>query len=185
MWGRDDYAIVLEFLPRGHATGRPEPLVQLLGDKFFTLLEAIAREGVTLKNGDRVYVGDGDRPQIERIKKRIEVNELTTFAKSELPFLVERLVREQEPRFVEFFNKALPVTTRMHQLELLPGIGKKHMFAILDERKKQPFTSYADIKARVHGLADPAKAVAGRIVIELEDRNQRFRLFVAGPPVRM
>jgi putative nucleotide binding protein len=35
------------------------------------------------------------------------------------------MVKEQEERFVEFFNKAEPITTKLHQLELLPGIGKR------------------------------------------------------------
>lgn len=181
---RDETAVVLDFLPKGHATGRPEPLAQLLGDKYFTLLEAVAREGVTIKHGDKVYIGEGERKEIDHIKRRIAIAELTTFARSELPFIVEKVVRDNEARFVDFYNKSQPVSTRTHQLELLPGIGKKHMFDILAERKKGPFKSFEDIKVRIHLLSDPAGLIARRILKELENEEERFRLFVLGPPRR-
>ena len=51
------------------------------------------------------------------------------------------------PMAIEFFNKAAPLTTRMHQLELLPGLGKKHMWEIIEERKDKPFeSSFPDFK---------------------------------------
>ncbi len=181
---RDETAVVLDFLPKGHATGRPDPIVQLLGDKYFTILEAIAREGVTLKHGDKVYIGDGERKEIDHVKRRIAIADLTTFAKSELPFIVEKVVRDNEARFVEFYNKSQPISTRTHQLELLPGVGKKHMFDMLDERKKGPFKSFEDIKARVRLLPDPAGLIAKRIFMEIENENERFRLFALGPPMR-
>lgn len=181
MFLRDDSAIVIDFLPKGHAIGRPEPLAQVVGDKYFTLLEVVGREGLTLKHGDKVYIGEGERKEIERIKRRITVVELTTFARSELPFVVERIVKENEGRFVDFFSKSPSVSTRVHQLELLPGIGKKHMWDILEERKKGPFKSFEDIRARIKLLPDPVGLIVKRVMKELENENERFRLFVAGP----
>ncbi|MBU5558060.1 MAG: DUF655 domain-containing protein [Candidatus Aenigmatarchaeota archaeon] len=181
---RDETAVVLDFLPKGHATGKPEPLAQLLGDRYFTLLEAVAREGVTIKHGDKVYIGEGERKEIDHIKRRITINELTSFARNELPFIVEKIVRDNEARFVDFYNKSQPISTRVHQLELLPGIGKKHMFDILAERKKAPFKSFDDVKNRIRLLSDPAGLIAKRIIKELENENERFRLFVLGPQQR-
>lgn len=181
---RDETAVVLDFMPRGHAAGKPEPIAQLLGDKYFTILEAVAREAVTLKHGDRVYIGDGERKEIDHVKRRITVAELSTFARNELPFIVEKVVRDNEARFVDFYNKSQPISTRTHQLELLPGIGKKHMFDILDERKKGPFKSFEDIKNRVRLLPDPADLIVKRVVMEIENENERFRLFAMGPPMR-
>jgi putative nucleotide binding protein len=181
---RDETAVVLDFLPKGHATGRPEALVQLLGDRYFTLLEAVAREGVTVKHGDKVYIGDAERKEIDHIKRRITLAELTTFARSELPFMIEKIVRDNEQRYVEFYNKSQPISTRVHQLELLPGIGKKHMFDIIGERKKAPFKNFDDIKDRIKLLPDPAGLIVKRILKEIENENERFRLFVLGPPMR-
>jgi len=181
---RDENVIVLEFLPKGHSTGRQEPIAQVIGDKYFSLLEVVVRRDTDLKPGDKVYIGEAKRDNIDHIKRRITTNDLTSFAKSELPFVVEKLVKENEPKFVNFFNTAQPISTRFHQLELIPGIGKKHLWDIIDERKKSPFTSFGDIKKRIKLMPDPANSVIKRIMEELESDNVRFRLFVAGPVKR-
>jgi len=181
---RDDNVIVLDFLPRGHSTGRQEPIAQVIGDKYFSLLEVVVKKDIILKSGDKTYIGEAKRDKIDHIKRRINVNELTSFAKSELPFVVEKLVKENEPRFVDFFNKSQPISTRLHQLELLPGIGKKHLWDIIDERKKGPFTSFDDVKNRIKLMPDPANSIIKRIMEELENDDIRFRLFVSGPTKR-
>ncbi|HLE07781.1 MAG TPA: DUF655 domain-containing protein [archaeon] len=180
---RDDYCVVLDFLPKGHAAWkRPEPIAQCIGEKYFALLEIVPREGIVLKNGDKVYIGDAERKEVERIKRRISEKELTTFARNELPFIVEKIVKENEARFVGFVNTAQPVSTRVHQLELLPGIGKKHMWDIIGERKKGPFKNFEDLKARVKLLPEPVGMFQKRILQEIENENERFRLFAIGPP---
>ena len=78
---------------------------------------------------------------------------------------------------VEFFNKAQPLTMRMHQLELLPGLGKKHMWEILEARKDKDFESYEDIKKRVKLMPDPEKAIIRRIQAEIEGK-EKHRIFV-------
>jgi len=181
---KDEYVIVLDFLPRGHSTGKPEPLAQVIGNKYFSLLEVVVKKDVILKPGDKTYVGDAKRDHIDHIKRRITINDLTSFAKSELPFVVEKLVKENEERFVNFFNTAQPISTRLHQLELIPGIGKKHLWDIIEEREKAPFTSFEDIKKRIKLMPDPANSIIKRIMEELENDNIRFRLFVAGPVKR-
>jgi len=184
MFFKDDNAIVLDFLQRGHATGKSEPLAQVIGDKYFSLLEVVVKSDTNLKQGDKVYIGKDTREKIDHIKRRITVNDLTTFARSELAYIVEKIVDENEQKFVDFFNTARPVTTRMHQLELLPGIGKKHMWDIIAERKKGKFKSWEDVQERVKLLPDPKGMVIKRIMEEIENQNERFRIFVAGPTQR-
>ncbi|NIW13905.1 MAG: DUF655 domain-containing protein, partial [Candidatus Thorarchaeota archaeon] len=62
------HAYVLDFLPHGRPGARPSyragALVQVVGEAYFTLLEAIAKEGVVLKTFDRVYVGKDARKEI-------------------------------------------------------------------------------------------------------------------------
>jgi putative nucleotide binding protein len=181
---KDEYAIVLDFLPHGHGFGKPEPIAQVIGTKYFSLLEVVPRKGVVLKPEDEVYIGEGKREEIDHIKRRINYEALTAFAKSELPHIVEKLVEKNEERFVEFFNKAQPITTRLHQLELLPGIGKKHMWGILEERKKEPFKSFEDLKNRVKLLPDPKSTVVKRILLELEGKEDKYRIFTVGPQRR-
>jgi putative nucleotide binding protein len=61
-------------------------------------------------------------------------------------------------------------------LELLPGVGRKHSQALLDERQKKPFESFDDIRKRVPAV-DPKKAIIERIMEELQEKD-RHRLFV-------
>jgi putative nucleotide binding protein len=176
----EDYALVLDFLPYGRPSGRGRhtsmPIAQLIGETFFTLLEAEVKRGCTLSPHERIYVGRDFRDKISRIMGRIDYEELTASAKAELESAVEELVRGQEKRFVEFFNEAQAITPRMHALELLPGIGKKIMWQIINEREKAPFKSFKDIQDRA-GIPDPAKLIAKRIVKELSGES-KYRLFV-------
>src|SRR3989344_148007 len=102
---------------------------------------------------------------------------LTQTAKNELPFVVEKIVENNEPIFIEFFNKAGPISLRAHQLEVLPGVGKKHAAEIIKAREEKLFESFDDIKTRVTAISDPKKTIVNRILAELEGKD-RFRLFV-------
>ena len=84
---------------------------------------------------------------------------------------------ENEKRFIEFYNNSGPISLRAHQLELLPGIGKRHTREILEEREKEPFTDFKNIKERVSSVPDPKKAIIERILFELEE-GDRYKLFV-------
>ena len=65
---------------------------------------------------------------------------------------------------------------RMHQLELLPGVGKKHMWEIIEERR-EPFTDFADLKSRVKLLPNPQAVILKRILKELQG-GEKYSLFV-------
>ncbi|RLG56493.1 MAG: DUF655 domain-containing protein [Hadesarchaea archaeon] len=181
----EDRGIVLDFLPQGHPNDpRPvhlkEPIAQILGDTFFTLLEVVPLKGVTFTPHELVFIGKGERDKVERIKRRIGYEELTAAAKAELPTAIEKLVSQSPERFIEFFNRAVPLTTRFHQLELIPGIGKKLMWSIIEERKKGPFADFDDLEKRVKGLVNPKSSVAKRIEMELRG-DDKYRLFVRPP----
>ncbi len=174
---REEYAIVLDFLLSGKSfSGRSEPVAQLMGEEWFTLLEAVPKPGVTLKPTERVYIGKAEREKISLIKTRITFNELTEHGKSELPVVVMKIVKEREPHFVNVFNTAGPLNIREHSLELLPGIGKKHMDAILKARTEKKFESFKDITDRVTLMQDPAKLITDRIIEELQGTG-RFYMF--------
>ncbi len=105
--------------------------------------------------------------------------ELTSAAQRELSYVVADVVKAQEARFVQFYNEAQAITTRFHMLELLPGLGKKTMWAILEERKRGKFTSFEDMAKRVPSVKHPEKLIAKRIETELSDPAQKYHLFVA------
>jgi hypothetical protein len=77
---------------------------------------------------------------------------LTQTAKSVLEQVINKLVDENSQKFVDFFNNSKPLSTRMHQIELLPGLGKKHMWEVIEERQFEKFKSFDDIKERVKQL---------------------------------
>jgi len=181
----EDHAYVLDYLPQGKMgrrweSFRAEPLVQLIGESFFTLLEATPRAGFTVSPCERVYVGkEAFREKISHIIGRIEFNDLTVAARNELPIVVEEIVMKDEQKFIEFFNTAQALTPRMHSLELIPGIGKKYAWAILDVREKELFTSFQDVREKTE-IPDPAKLIVKRILEELS-KQSKYRLFVRSP----
>ncbi len=184
----EDRGIVLDFLLQGHPSDpRPihlrEPIAQILGDTFFTLLEIVPMMGATFTLHERVFIGKGERDKVERIKRRVGYDELTAAAKAELPVAIEELINDAPERFIEFFNRAAPLTTRFHQLELIPGIGKKLMWTIIEERKKGPFADFGDLEKRAKGLSNPKSLIAKRITMELEG-GDKYCIFVRPPSRR-
>lgn len=177
----EEFAVVLDYLPRGKASSfKTEPLALVLGTEFFSLLEVIPiRE---LKVLETVYIGKEHRTDVSLIKRRIPFKELTASAQGELEKAVEKIVLDKETRFVQFFNSSQAITIKRHQLELLPGIGKKHVFTVLDERQKKHFDSFADIEQRISGMQTVSKSLVRRILSELEDENEKHLLFCRPPP---
>ena len=179
----EEYAYVLDFLPHGRpglrAAGRAGyragALIQCIGEKFFTLLEALVKEGLLLKAGDKVYVGKESRDKVTYIIGRVGYDELTGAAKAELPSVITRIALNREDWFVNFFNTARAITPRTHALELVPGIGKKYMWQVINERERRSFESYEDLQKRTE-LPNPVKLITKRVLEELEG-GSKYRLF--------
>ncbi|MBI2597576.1 MAG: DUF655 domain-containing protein [Candidatus Diapherotrites archaeon] len=179
----EEQAMVLDFLPHGRSTGfKSEPVALVLGTDYFTLLEVIPKTGVELKVGETVLIGKDSRDKVEYIKRRVSFNELTSSAVSELENMVEKIVLQKEQQFVDFFNTSRPITLKRHQLELLSGLGKKHLFEILKVRESEPFKSFDDIKKKVHMMPDVVHMLVKRITEEISGEDEKHYLFVR-PPV--
>ncbi|MFA7562394.1 MAG: DUF655 domain-containing protein [Methanoculleus sp.] len=181
---KEENAIVIDVLPMGYVSEprqayKREPIVQAIGLDQFKLFELIPKQGADIQMHDRVYIGDADREKIERVKRRISYEDLTATARLELPFVVEQIVRENESRFVDYFNKSVPITPKFHMLHLLPGIGKKLMWEVLEQREKKPFESFADISGRIKSLPHPDRMIISRILREIEDPNEKYHVFTS------
>lgn len=179
---REEDAIVLDFLQHGYPFDkRPShvktPIAQALGTLNFSLLELVPRKDVFLQPLERCYVGDAKREKIHHVNGKISYRKLTQTAKSELIHTLKLMIAEQEPRFIEFFNKAQPLNLRVHSLELLPGIGKKHMREIIDAREDKDFESFEDLHTRVKSIGDPIIKLADRIEAEIEGL-EKLNMFV-------
>ena len=187
---KEENAVVLDYLSRGYVKSDMskfggKPIAQAIGTEQFTLLELAPKNGVDLEIQDTVYIGKGKRDKIYRVLGRLDYENLTATSRIELDYAIRDIVEANEDKFVEFFNTADSVSTRMHSLELIPGIGKKYMWDIIKAREK-PFESFKDISERLPTLADPAGMIVNRIKQELDTTKpkrgkNKYYLFTQPP----
>ncbi|ELZ04357.1 MULTISPECIES: DUF655 domain-containing protein [Natrialba] len=176
-------AVVLDYLAHGLSDdGRPQyaksPAGYALDTTDFRLYEVAFDEDERLTIGSEVAIEPPAERDIVTEANRVEYDALSSGAQSELEYVVADLVEEDEQRFVDFYNDAQPITLRLHQLNLLPGIGKKLRNGILDERKRKPFESFEELSERVSGLHDPDEIIVERIIQELRDEDLKYQTFV-------
>lgn len=175
----EEYAYVLDFAPRGKSVtvkGRDGIIITALGEDRLTILELLGVPNSTFEIGERVYIGKEGRTKILSVLGRLEYSEISPAAQSELAGVIEKIVAQNEQRFVDYLNNAQPLTPRIHALELIPGIGKTYMRTMLDEREKKKFVDFKDLQERV-GLKEPIKHIAKRILEEITGET-RMNLFV-------
>jgi putative nucleotide binding protein len=179
----ESYAHILDYLPNGRQTERGfhrEPLALAVGEDELKLFELVPRAGAALAPGQRIPLVplEGTPPPIDHVRRRLAYDELTVAARAELAAALERIVRANPGRYLKFFNEAPAVSRRFHLLELLPGIGKKTMQQIVDERKRAPFSSFPEMETRLH-LKNPELLIVARVEQELSGVEDKYRLFVA------
>jgi len=175
---KEQYAIILEYLPNGYPLARKMmPVAQAIGEVNLTLLELVPRRGINLEAGEKVYIGEGKRDKIYYILGRLHREKLTEASKTQLEEFIKNIIKNQKEKFIEFFNESQAINKRIHQIELLPGMGKKHMTEILKQRQEKKFESFEDMKNRIQNLPDPEKAIEKRVFKELTSL-ERHSLFV-------
>ena len=180
----EENAYILDYLSQGAPGGnfgKKEPLCYALGSEEFKLFELVPKLGVVINIGDCVYIGKeaSQRTVVDHVKRRIGPSDLTHGATAELEYCVNEIVLSNQPRFIRFFNEAEPISMRKHLLEELPGLGKKTMMAILDERSKNGhFKDFKDLSERA-SVKNPEKLISARIVQEITDNNMKRYLFVS------
>jgi len=114
--------------------------------------------------------------KLREVLKKINYQDLTNTSKALIQTILEAEILNYEEDFINFFNNSTSITPRMHSLKLLPGIGQKHMWDILNARNRQKFTTFQDISDRT-SLSHPAKQLALRIVKELKREGIKYYLF--------
>ncbi|ABL77762.1 DUF655 domain-containing protein [Thermofilum pendens] len=177
----DENLVVLDMLPYGDAVrGIKYPLVQTIGEYRFLLVElkSTTPQAPSLKPLDRISSEYLREARLLSFARYLTYDELSATAKANLVEAVTAIVKVQEKRFVDFFNNAQPLSKKAHTLELLKGIGKRTLWKILDERRRKPFESFEDIKARAD--IDPVELIVERILEELKE-PQTIYIFVNPP----
>jgi len=175
----EEYAYVLDFNPRGKSStvrGREGIIITGIGEDRLTLLEVLGVPNSTFEVGERIYIGKEGRTKVLSVLGKMDYEHVSSSAQSELPTVIEKIVTENESKFVEYLNNARPLTPRIHALELIPGIGKTYMKTMLEEREKKKFESFAELQERI-GLKEPIKHITERILEEVTGET-RMNLFV-------
>ncbi len=187
---KEEYAYVLDIIPPEEALmkeadiirrgfPRRDTYLQVVGEEYFTLLLVTLKHEATVEVGERVYIGDGVRDKINKIVRRLKYDELTPQARQELESMVDKIVKARERFFIDWLNKAGPLTLKLHSIELLKGIGKKTLNQILEERAKKPFESFEDFKNRIG--VNVQRLIVERILREIQG-NEQYYVFAAPPP---
>jgi len=173
--------VILDLLLHGHPEeDRPSwakiPLAQVLTFPDFVLYEVKINKNSDIKvQEQKTYEGFVREDKLKDVLKKIDYNDLTNTSKALIQSILEKEVLKYEEEFINFFNNSTSITPRMHALKLLPGIGQKHMWEILEAREKQKFTTFQDIADRT-SISNPAKLIAQRIIKELQ-RDAKYYLF--------
>jgi putative nucleotide binding protein len=182
----DEYAVVLDHLPYGRPDDdRPQhqkpEIAYAVGEDAFDLFELTLAEGADVSIGDRlVVVPEADRDVVRRYRE-IDHDDLSRGAEQELEYVVEEVIDRHSQRFLDYFNDAQPLTLRLHQLNVLPGIGEKLRNDMLDSRKYDgPFESFEDLEERISGLHNPKQTVVDRVMEELTEEDIKYRAFTNG-----
>ena len=188
---KEEYAVVLDYLSRGYVKSDMskfggKAIAQAIGTEQFTLLELAPKNGVDLEIQDTVYIGKGKRDKIYRVLGKLDYENLTATSRIELEYAIRDIVEENEEKYVEFFNTAEALSTRLHKLELIPGIGKKYMWEIIEAREEKPFESFEDITQRLPTLTDPAGMIVKRVQQELDTSTpkrgkNKYNIFTQAP----
>ena len=175
----EEYAYVLDFNSKGRALtvrGRDGIIITAIGEDILTLLEILGSEDSVFDVGEKIYIGKEGRTKVQSVLGKLDYEQISSSAQSELSTVVQSIVENNEDRFVDYVNNAQPLTPRKHSLELLPGIGKTYLKVIIEQINKQKFTDYKDLEERA-GLKDPVHHISKRIMEEITGVTQ-FRLFV-------
>ena len=188
---KEEYAVVLDYLSRGYVTSDMskfggKAIAQAIGTEQFTLLELSPKNGVDLEIQDTVYIGKGKRDKVYRVLGKLNYENLTATSRVELEYAIREIVEANEEKYVNFFNTTGSLSTRQHSLELIPGIGKKYMWEIINAREEKPFESFKDISERLPTLTDPAGMIVKKVQQELDTTSpkkgkKKYYLFTQPP----
>ena len=96
-------------------------------------------------------------------------------AQRELSFVLDEIVKDNEEKFIQFYNHAGPISRRYHSLELIPGLGKKTMNLIVSNR---PYQTFKEMEEKISSFRNPEKYLSQRIENEIRETDQKYRLFV-------
>ena len=174
--------VILDILLHGHPEeDKPSwsktPIAQVLTFPDFVLYEVKCNRDSEIKIQEKnTYEVFLIQNKLKEVLKKIDYKDLTNTSKALIQPILEKEILNYEEEFLNFFNNSTSITPRMHSLKLLPGIGQKHMWEIIEARNRQKFTTFQDITDRT-SLSHPTKQLAQRIIKELQREGIKYYLF--------
>jgi putative nucleotide binding protein len=178
---KDRIIQILDVLLHGHFSDdipmhKQKPIVQCISLEDFVLYEVEIIRNSAIKVQDKGIYGDfRNSGQLGKVEKKIDYDDLTPTSKALLNSVLEARIRELSEEFLYFFNNSVSITPRLHQLQLVPGIGKKLMWEIIEARNKKKFESFEDISQKT-SISDPVNLIVKLIIKELS-RNVKYYIF--------
>lgn len=173
--------VVLDLLPHGHVGDEKpswarKPVSQVLTFPDFVLYDVEYNKDSDLKVQEKdTYYNFRNNNKIGKVLRKIDYDDLTNTSKALIQSILENEIKNYEDLFVNFFNKSTSITPRLHALKLIPGIGQKHMWEIIEARDRQEFVTFKDISDRT-SISNPSKQIALRIIKELQ-RDVKYYIF--------
>ena len=176
-------SIVIDFYPYGKSLSRRRsedynPLAVVVTVDWFQFFDVILNKKSKYSLNDLLELTPTNRKILRT--NHLEYQQLSNSALEVLPKVIVNIISTYESRFIKFLNQAHPLTTQMHQLQLLPGIGQKRLWLILEARKKGNFSTFSDFTSRT-GISDPMSLFLNRILEELKG-SQKYSLFTKKKP---
>lgn len=174
--------VILDILLHGHPEeDKPSwsktPIAQVLTFPDFVLYEVKCNRDSEIKIQEKnTYEEFLIQNKLKEVLKKIDYNDLTNTSKALIQPILEKEILNYEEEFLNFFNNSTSITPRMHSLKLLPGVGQKHMWELIEARNRQKFTTFQDITDRT-SLSHPTKQLAQRIIKELQREGIKYYLF--------
>jgi putative nucleotide binding protein len=179
---RERDVVILDVLLHGHVEDdRPiwskESLVQVITLPDFVLYEVRFNRDSDIKVQEKDTYGNFRKEnKLGDVLRKINYDDLTNTSKALIESIIENAVKEYEDLFINFFNNSTSITPRLHALKLLPGIGQKHMWEIIEARERQEFNTFQDIIDRT-SISSPEKVIAQRIIKELQREGIKYYIF--------
>jgi len=174
--------VILDLLLHGHPEeDKPSwsktPIAQVITFPDFVLYEVKINKDADIEVQEKkTYEEFLNQNKLKEVLKKINYDDLTNTSKALIQPILEKEILNYEEEFINFFNSSTSITPRMHALKLLPGIGQKHMWEILEARERQKFTKFQDISDRT-SISNPIKLLAQRIIKELQREGVKYYLF--------
>ena len=174
--GKDEYAYVLEYLPFGLQDSKDRKATAIVLTDSLGLLLVALKKDVKVEPGMKVYIGENKREEVHHIMQRITPDKLNGNGLEMLNNKIHEIVSQNEANYITIINRLGPINVRLHSLSLIPGVGKKIVQKIIEERNKGEFKSYNDFDERVGFTSGIAKSIEARIKEELENKD-KYKIF--------